>query len=235
MRFEQLYSSSKGNLYVVISSSGKRLLLECGVGYDKILKALNYDLSNIEACFVTHDHKDHCRAINDICKAGIDTYSAQVTFDQCCAVPSRRQKVVANETLVRLDSFEVFAFDVHHDAAEPLGFIVRCDNEFLLFATDTSHISQRFSYQFSIVALECSYSKAILENRVATQDINETLAKRLLLSHTEKQVCMDYLDKFVDLSKCHEIHLLHLSGDNIDKKQTVKEFEEHFMRKVVIV
>jgi phosphoribosyl 1,2-cyclic phosphodiesterase len=48
-------SSSQGNCYLLKSESGS-LLIECGIQYKKIQQALNFDLSHIQACLVTHDH-----------------------------------------------------------------------------------------------------------------------------------------------------------------------------------
>lgn len=56
MRFESFYSSSTGNLYCVTAANGKRLLIECGVTWRKLIKALSYDLTNIEACLISHEH-----------------------------------------------------------------------------------------------------------------------------------------------------------------------------------
>ena len=148
----------------------------------------------------------------------------------------RRLKITENNTLLRLKSFEVFCFSTNHDCKGSLGFIVREKetNEFLLFATDTSHITQQFKHPFSIIALECSYDKDILQERVDSGDINETLAKRLLSSHMEKNVTMRYLAEFCDLSKCREIHLLHMSRDNIDIEKTKRDFEKCFFVEVIV-
>lgn len=237
MNFVQHYSSSSGNFYEVTAANGKRLLVECGAKWPKIQKALNYDLSGIVGCLVSHEHADHCVAVRHVLAAGIDVYASGYTFEALGLAMERRTKPVANKTLVRLADFEFLAFNVNHDAAEPLGFVIRdChSNEFMLFATDTSHLTQRFKLPFSIISLECSYDKEILQNRVDTNDINESLAKRLLTSHMEKQNTIKYLAEFCNLSKCREIHLLHMSGDNIDKEQTRKEVEERFFIKTVIV
>ena len=230
MKFCQYYSSSKGNLYTVTANNGKRLILECGVTWKKLQKALSYDLTNIEACMLTHEHADHSKAVNKVMQAGIDVYTSHGTIEALGISHSRRAIAVDPSICSRLilDSFDVAFFESNHDAQEPLYCIVRCDNEFLLFCPDTSHIKHKFNVQFTIIAIECSYDKDILQERVETKDINETLAKRLLTSHMEKQVAMRYIADFCDLSKCREIHLLHMSGDNLNKKQTRKEFEDNF-------
>lgn len=48
-------SGSKGNCYVA-NINGTQILLECGVPIKVIQKALNFKLSNIDACLVTHEH-----------------------------------------------------------------------------------------------------------------------------------------------------------------------------------
>ena len=90
-------------------------------------------------------------------------------------------------------------------------------------------------HPFEIIAIECSYSKDILNKLVKSGEINEVVAKRLLTSHLEKDNTMKYLREFCDLAKCREIHLLHLSGLNIDKETTRREFYEEFFIKTILV
>ena len=236
MKFVQHYSGSSGNLYTVESDDGHRLIIDPGVTWKKVRKALDYDLSGIVAALLSHEHKDHSKAVEDILAAGIDVYSSAGTFEALGLTGIRRTKPIADKTLIRLGAFEVLSFTTNHDAAEPMGFVVRDSiaGEYLLFATDTSHITQRFKLPFSIIAIECSYDKNILQHRVDTGDINETLAKRLLTSHMEKQTTTKYLTEFCDLSRCRELHLLHLSRDNIDAGQARREIENRFFIKTVI-
>ncbi len=235
MRFEQLYSSSDGNLYTLTAGNGKRLLLECGVPWRKLQKALDYNLRDIEGCLITHEHQDHSKAVKEVMNAGINVFASAGTFEALGIKEGRRAEVIENKMMVEMNWFGFYVITLNHDASEPLGFIIKCDypGEYLLFAPDTSFIKQRFDLQFNIIAIECSYDIHILQDRVDRKDINETLAKRLLESHMEKQVTMKYLAEFCDLSKCREIHLLHMSRDNIDKEQTVKEFEERFFIKTI--
>jgi phosphoribosyl 1,2-cyclic phosphodiesterase len=48
-------SSSKGNSYVLRSDTGT-LLIECGVPFKQIQKAVNFDISNIQGCLISHEH-----------------------------------------------------------------------------------------------------------------------------------------------------------------------------------
>jgi phosphoribosyl 1,2-cyclic phosphodiesterase len=238
MKFQQYYSSSRGNLYTVTAASGKRLLLECGAPWQKLQKALHFDLSNIDGCVLTHEHADHSKAVEDVMRAGINVYSSPGTFEALGLLRKhRRARTVANGIFRASKDFTVLSFSIPHDAKEPYGYVVHevGTEEYLFFCPDSAFIKQRFNIKFSIIAIECSFDKDILQKRVDTKDINETLAKRLLTSHQEKQVAMRYVADFCDLSRCREIHLLHMGGGNINKKQTKQEFEERFFIETIFI
>ncbi len=238
MKFEQLYSGSGGNLYVATSNNGNRILIECGVSWKKFLKALNYDLTGIAGCLISHCHKDHCKSAHELIKAGITIYASEGTLAALDLTGKRRTVAIKNRDLIRdIGDFDVFVFDTEHDAPDPLGFIVRenLSDEHLLFATDTSHIQYRFNIKFSLIAIELSYDREILYDRLKSGDIHEALAKRLLTSHFEKRNAIQYLKDFCDLSRCREIHLIHCSEDNLDIEQTQIEIEKQFFIKTIAV
>jgi phosphoribosyl 1,2-cyclic phosphodiesterase len=235
MKFHKYYSSSRGNLYVVEAANGRRLLVDPGVTWSRLQKALDFDLSNIAGCLVTHEHKDHSKAIRDVLSSGIDVYASEGTvkgIDEFLCSHRRIHLLCDRERFAIDETFEGFPFSVHHDAAEPLGFIIREKSgngdgrdEHLLFITDTSHVTQRFGVAFDIIAICCSYDKAALKARVDSGDINETFAKRLLTSHMERAVTVRYVRDFCVLDKCREIHLLHASRDNVHINGVRKELE----------
>ena len=233
MTFTTHYSSSLGNLYEVRAANGRHLLIEAGVLWAKLQKALDYDLTGIDGCLISHDHQDHCKAITEVCRAGIDVYASAGTFEALNVARWRRTKIVADQVMVTIGPFEVLAFSVVHDAAEPLGYVVwePATNEYLLFATDTCLLTQWFMYPFSYIAIGCSYDQEVLQDRVKSGDINETLAKRLLFSHSSVQWVKDYLRNYCDLSECRGIHLLQMSGDNLDKDAVRAEIEKEFFVK----
>lgn len=49
-------SGSIGNSYI-LSVGGEKLLIELGVNFKSILKSLNFDLSGVRACLVSHAHR----------------------------------------------------------------------------------------------------------------------------------------------------------------------------------
>ena len=237
MRLKQHYSGSTANMYEVISDSGGRLMIDMGVPWTKkLLPAIDHDLSNIEGWLLSHSHLDHAKALKDVLQAGIDVYASQCTFASQDLQKHRRARWVSGNTLIRLDTFEIYCFELHHDVPI-LGFAIRDKHtsEFMLFATDTSHITQKFVHPFQIIAIECSYNREYLQKRIDEKTINEALGIRLLSNHMEESNCLKYIIEFCDLSKLEEVHLLHMSASNLHKDRIKKEFERKLLVEVITV
>lgn len=222
LNFESLGSSSKGNCYL-ISTSNEVLILECGLQYQKILQALNFDLSNVVGCVITHEHADHSKAVKDVVKSGIDVYSSPGTIE-ALGVSGHRVHPIEPKNQFQLGGFTILPFDTQHDAKEPIGFLIY-HPEFgkLLFATDTYYIKYKFT-NLNYVALECNYSKEILERNISAGKVSDFIKKRLLSSHFS----LENVKKFFlanDLTKLRKIFLLHLSDSNSSSVLFKKEIE----------
>jgi phosphoribosyl 1,2-cyclic phosphodiesterase len=231
LQLTQHYSSSSGNLYELKSLSGERLLIDPGVTFKKLQKALDYNFDNIVGCLITHGHyTDHCRGVKDIIKSGIEVYASAGTIEELDIPKKHKERMIPIEAQKKYtnDCFEFMPFNVEHDAQEPFGFVIKCDDEYMLFATDTMFIPSKFDLPFSIIALEVSYSLLVLKNRVEEGFIEESVAKRLLESHQEIRTAIHYLKTCCNLNRCKELHLLHLSRSNQILSETRELFEREF-------
>jgi len=232
MRFLAHYSSSAGNLYEIVSSSAKRLLIDPGVTWKKFQKALSYDLTGIEGCLCGHSHFDHSKSAEKVVEAEIDLFASKQTLDALDLTEHRRSHIIEGKRRFSIgNSFDCFPFSLQHDAEGALGFVIKdkSSDEHLLYVNDTRSIKQRFGIAFSIISICCNYDKEILQAKVDSKDIDPTLAKRLLTSHMNADTTKDYLQRFCNMSKCTEIHLLHTSRNNLDVEKVRAEFEKEFM------
>lgn len=204
MKFQSLASSSHGNAYLV-SDENTRILLECGVSYKKLQKLVGFSLSDIHACLVSHEHKDHSISAEMLLSRGMDVYMSEGT-----AQALGLESAAAMEAGVQFNvgSFDIVPFTTFHDAAEPLGFLIksRTDGDVLAFATDTVNLRYRFP-DMNILAIEANYDKNILER---CEKLPDKVRHRITNSHMEIGTLCDYLAG-LDLSSCREIYLLHLS------------------------
>lgn len=216
MRFEALASSSAGNAYIV-SDDMTRILLECGISPAKLQKLCGFKLSDIHACFVSHEHKDHAKAVPELISRGMDVYMSQGTAD---ALEVEGPRIVEAMEQMNVGTLDIVPFTTFHDAREPLGFLIksRLDGEVLAFATDTVNLRYKFP-GLTILAIEANYDKEILAR---CEKMPEKVRYRITRSHMEIDTLCDYL-RGLDLSHCREIHLLHLSD--------ATSHEGHFINK----
>jgi phosphoribosyl 1,2-cyclic phosphodiesterase len=218
MKFESLASSSHGNAYIV-SDSDTRILIECGVSHKQLQKLAGFSLSDIKACLVSHEHKDHAKCVDELIKRGMEVYMSCGTAQ---ALENESATLIENMEQFNVGSFDIVPFTTFHDAAEPLGFLIksRIDGDVLAFATDTVNLRYKFP-GLNILAIEANYDRKILDR---CERLPEKVRHRITNSHMEIDTLCDYL-RSLDLSECREIHLLHLSDAMSD--------EGSFMRKVL--
>lgn len=261
MRFQALASSSHGNAYLV-EDGQTRILIECGLAYRTLQKALGFAVTSLDGVLLTHEHKDHSRCVEDVLKNGqsvwmscgtalalglaeekplsairatetgerIATGSASprndkagqalhygnplpVCTDSAVAVVGMPGvELVEAREQVKIGTLDVVPFQVYHDAAEPLGWLVRsrADGDVLVFATDTVNLRYRFP-GLRILGIEANYRKDILER---SERLPEKTRKRIANTHMEIETLCDILKGMTqrgELNGCREIWLLHLS------------------------
>lgn len=217
MIFTALSSSSAGNAYIVDDQETK-ILLECGISHKKLKTLSGFSLSQFAGCLVSHEHKDHAKAVKELIKDGMTLYMSEGTAD---AMETDGVELISSMEQFNIGSFDIVPFTTFHDAAEPLGFLIksRVDDDVLAFATDTVNLRYQFP-GLNILAIEANYDKAILER---CDKMPEKVRHRISNSHMEIDTLCDYL-RTLDLSQCREIHLLHLSD--------ATSHEGHFINKV---
>ena len=226
-----LASSSKGNCYRVTDGSTP-LLLECGIPIKQIQRGLGFKLSEIWGCLLTHEHKDHSKAVNEILKSGIEVYASMGTIQATNIFYRRALNYKAGEQF-EIGTWTILPFDTQHDAAEPLGFLLANQaGEKLLFATDTFYIKYRFQ-GLTHIMIECNYAADILKANVDAGKLPESMKNRLLKSHFSLENVKEFL-RANDLSTVQEIWLIHLSDGNSDAERFKREVQE-LTGKMVIV
>jgi phosphoribosyl 1,2-cyclic phosphodiesterase len=215
-------SGSSGNCYRV-TDGRTPLLLECGISYKEIQFGLVFTLSVIAGCLVSHEHQDHCKAVKDLMKAGIDCYMSKGTAE-ALGISGHRLHIIKAKQQFRIGTWTVLPFDTQHDATEPLGFLlVNQDGEKLLYATDTYFIRYRFQ-GLTHIMIEANYCMDILKRNVEAGLVPKELKSRLLKSHFSLENVKRFLQAN-NLSRVQEIWLLHLSDGNSDAERFRREIQ----------
>ena len=218
MRLIVLGSSSAGNAYILRSSSGEMLLLECGVRSSELLRALDYNIQSLSGCLLSHEHGDHAREVRWITGRRIPLYCSKGTAQALRLEDDPMIRYVKSKTPFRVGSFSVLPFDVEHDAQEPIGYLVEHrEMGRLLFITD----SYLLRYKFPRVThwlIECNYNGDIIKDRLNSGVLHPAQYKRTLKSHMSYEACRKTLLSS-DLSSSRSILLIHLSEGNSDEQK----------------
>ncbi|WP_110953063.1 MBL fold metallo-hydrolase [Anaerosinus massiliensis] len=214
-------SSSAGNCYRV-EDGQTSLLLEAGLPIKKIQQALYFTVSHIRACLVTHEHKDHAQAVQDIITLGVECYMSEGTA-KALGVNDNKVKIISAGEVFNIGTWKVLAFEVNHDCAEPLGYLLlsQVTGERLVFITDSYYVKHKFK-DLNYIMVECNYAADIMNQNVIDGLVAESMRSRILRSHFSLDNVKEFL-RSNDLSGVKEIHLLHLSDHNSDEERFKKE------------
>jgi phosphoribosyl 1,2-cyclic phosphodiesterase len=226
-----LGSSSKGNSYI-LTKPDFALILECGVPFREVKKALGFSIYHIEACFLTHSHGDHNKFVGEYLKAGIKVYAHPETILESKIVSYNWRPILPGVELQGLGGFKVIPFEVVHDV-KCLGYYFRFhDGNTFCFVTDTHYCPNTFSGLTNVI-IECNYSKAMLEKRVENGTIPKFLHDRVVKSHMSLETCKKFL-MANDLKAVNNIVLIHLSDGNSNAEEFKKEIENLTGKRVYI-
>lgn len=216
MNLKVIGSSSKGNCYILHDES-QALIIEAGVRFHEIEKAINFRLDHIIGCIVSHEHMDHAKGIKDLMQYGIDVYSSRGTF-AALDIDGHRALPVTSRVPFYAGNFKILPFPVEHDCAEPLGFLIHHeDTGNILFSTDTGFLKYTFKNLNNII-IEVNYSEEILEHNIWESRIPGFMRKRVANSHMDIDSLLGVLGAN-DLSGVNNILLIHLSAGNSNARQ----------------
>lgn len=235
MKLTVLGSNSRGNSYV-LQNDTEALIIECGIRFQDIKKVLDYNVSKVVAAIVTHEHGDHSKAVNDALNACIPVFASQGTIDALTkkAIKGPRMpSAVRSKEVFQAGNFKIMPFDVQHDCAEPLGFLIHHpETGYILFVTDSFYIKYNFP-DLSQILIECNYSMDILNENYREGKTIKMVRDRVIQSHMSLDACKDML-RANDLSKVRNIVLLHLSSDNSDPNIFLSEIKAATGKRVFI-
>lgn len=229
MRLHVISSSSVGNCYLFTDDGGNTLIVEGGVHFREIKKALGFDLSKVVGLCFTHEHGDHCKGVAKAAEAGIDIWATAGTLS-ALGYQHHRFNPMKLGTVYNIGPFDVLPFKTHHNTAEPCGFLIRHkEMGNTLFLTDTTFCSYTFP-DLTNILIEANYSQEIIDRSLSDKRF---LRDRVIEDHMSIETCLLTL-KANDLRKVNNIVLIHLSDRNSDAKLFQKMIERETGKTVTI-
>lgn len=213
MKLHVIGSSSAGNCYLFTDNEGRTLIVEGGVRFDVIKKALNFDFSKVVGLCFTHEHGDHCKGVFKAAEHGVEIFATAGTLRSFGFYHHRFNAMVKGRSY-SIGPFDVMAFATHHNTTEPCGFLIRHhEMGTTLFLTDTTYCDFRFPGLNNIL-IEANYSEDIIDTTLSDKKF---LRDRVISDHMSVETCIQTLQAN-DLTMVNNIVLIHLSDRNSDAK-----------------
>lgn len=201
MQIKVVGTGSLGNCYLLISNTGRVLLLDAGCNPRDVKKALNFNVKCIDGVFVTHEHKDHDRYSKDFEKMGLKVWRPFMNPDK-------------NFEKSFLGVFEVLTFDLPHDGTVNRGALISCGTEKMLYATDFEYIPYTFKALMpNHLLIECNYIPSLVDEYAENKD-------HVIKGHASIDVSMEVV-KANKSERLRNVVFCHLSSRNADSEQII--------------
>lgn len=215
LKLKCLGSGSSGNCYL-LSTETETLILDCGIPVMEIKKGLNFDLSKVVGCVVTHSHKDHSLSAKDFENMGIPVFKPY----------ENKEPINLNGWNGTIQAFDLTDKDgkfmhTNADGSECpcYGFLIT-HHELgrMLYITDTELVKWRFK-DINHILISCNYQKKYIDD--------ENLAKRnhVFRGHMELETVKEFI-KANNSDSLQSIILCHLSNDNANPEECKAEVEK---------
>ena len=169
--FCSLASGSSGNCYI-IQLGETVLILDAGIAGKRVmagLEALNIDIADVSAILLTHEHTDHTKSIRMIARKAesAEVYGTEGTFIGIgeSKLPPDRLTVIEGGEDFRIADIEVKAFNLSHDALEPVSYSFVHDGRQLTVVTDTGFVSEEIMREMegaNTLVLEANHEVNVL-------------------------------------------------------------------------
>lgn len=225
MNLRVLATGSRGNCYV-LRDNGACLLLDVGIEAGKIFSGLGQKPETVLGALITHQHKDHSRAVDELWRRGVALYGG---IDTAKAIPWLKTSTSAH----RIGWFTCKAFPVEHchpngDLCPNVGWLITNENthERMVYVTDFCQLQNTIP-GIHYWLIECNYMDEL------TANTNPYLLKRLAKSHMSLSRLIEVF-KANDLSTCKQIVLCHGSKERLDPMRAALAVEKATRKPTVV-
>jgi len=245
LEFQIIESSSAGNC-ALLCCEGARILIDAGVGIrktEKFLQARGMTFEDLSAVFVTHEHGDHCKALQCLDKyPHIKIFANRPTASYIkSAYP--RTKALEWRAFTTGDIFDfcgvrVNPFSIPHDTSDAVGYCFKTGGKSIVWMTDIgkiTHLAERVALEANILVLESNYCPKMLED----SDRPHELKKRIRggSGHLSNDAALELI-KRLNAEVVEKIFLAHVSRECNSVKRIAEmldDLEEPLRARIEIV
>ncbi len=220
MEIKVIATGSTGNCYV-LEHNGSSLVIEAGIPFKKLSKAMNYKANSADGVLISHEHGDHAGYIEQYLKKGLNCYASLGTI-KTLQINHHNLYAISPYRYHKTGTWLIEPFVSCHDTLEPFGFMIKNEKEEIVYLTDTGSIPDFLTNTFkgiTRIMIECNYCDDIMENsrafhasRSKSEHLGLNAVRRFMIS--------------IDKSELKEVILIHLSDSHSDEDRMVSEVQQ---------
>lgn len=197
-------TGSSGNCYL-LSTETETLILDCGIPVREIKKGLNFDLSKVVGCVVSHGHSDHSLSVKEFEKMGIPIFK-----------PYEKTEIVDRK---KFGSFNTVCFQLPHNGVDNYGFYIKIENQKVLYLTDFEYCKFTFdTLDVNHILVECNYQKEFVNRMLANYE-------HKMRGHCSLDTCKDFVEANATDS-LRTVLLLHMGVQTCNPYECVAEVQK---------
>jgi len=218
--FQIIASSSSGNCSL-LQCANKRILIDAGItlkALKEYLAGQSLSMEDIDAIFITHEHRDHCKMLGTLSKhTHINVFASEITAERILssmpAASKLKWKIFYSSTSFQYDEILIDTIPLQHDASETVGYKFSYAGKSLTWATDLGKLTEKIKVSAKssdILVLEANYDIEMLENSSRPYNLKRRISGSH--GHLSNEDCFEFLNE-IDFEKFHKVYLAHISKE----------------------
>lgn len=190
MIFKCLATGSKANCYVLKRDNGEMLILDAGLPLPEIKKGIGFEVESLKGAVISHSHGDHVLSAEKLKQ-----------FTSVWKPYENEHKKLHTH----LGEFDITSFDVPHNGVDNRGFIIRVDEQTILYATDFEYIPYNLSSQnIDTMLIELNYQRDMVDDEMDNHKAH------VVLGHASEEVVVEILKQ--NVKSLRNVILCHMSN-----------------------
>lgn len=238
LEFTPIASGSTGNC-IYVGTENTKILIDAGLSGIKIenaLKEINILPENLDAIFITHEHKDHIDGVGVLSRRyNLPIYATEGTWANMCgkigSISPKNVNIIYPSENIILNDLCLKPFSIPHDAKQPVAYTIKWNNKKIAIATDMGHITkdiiENLRYCDALV-LESNHDINMLKNGSYPPQLKERVLGKL--GHICNETSAKLLACIMN-NNLKNVFLAHISKENNNPDlayTTVKNILEEF-------
>lgn len=237
-----LSSGSCGNCYF-FGNGDYGILIDVGIGVRTIRKRLQehgYELNQIRAILITHDHMDHIKSVGTFAhRHHIPVYATDIVHNAINNNHLIKNKVGTSRHIIQkgnpfqIENFRFTAFDVPHDSRDNSGYYIEFGNHKMTLATDVGQLTDEmipYLLKAHHLIIESNYDEEMLRTGNYPYHLKQRITSgrgHISNRQTAEFIAANYK------SHLRNIWLCHLSNDNNSPEIAYQTVKKHLTDKGV--